>query len=138
MAKAKTEPTLSFRKLYGNKPALAETQGKSLTIPGESSEIADLFKAHVSGFPIPMAHEEIVFPELSELTEDRFDVPDVITFSRMDISDQRNIQNNLSRLVQDIKGKAETLQHEYKLAQEATQKPEPVTANPATASSQTT
>jgi hypothetical protein len=88
--------------------------GKKMTIPGQAQDIKDLVQAYVSGFPLPLAKDEInLNVDISELTEDMFDFPDLEQYARLDPVEQFQVKNNLNQFIHHITSEFNNLKGKY-------------------------
>lgn len=94
-------------------------KAKKITVPGEAMTIDEAIGTHARFSPY-IAQNAIYFhPDLNEITEDQFDMPDAEKFSRLDPTEQVQVQQNINGLKEHFNRLIEIRKSEYQQALDA-------------------
>jgi hypothetical protein len=102
-------------------------KGEQMTTPGQASSIRDIISAHMSGYPLPTGRQPInLNVDLTEITEDQFDFPDIEKFAYMDPVDQQQTMENLNTFVNHVTTEFNKLKQDYEAQTDADPTNDPV------------
>jgi hypothetical protein len=84
-------------------------KGETITVPGQAMSLKDIIKRSISGFPVPMAREELVLhPDLNQVLQGTsMDIVSDAKFKTMSKVERQQYLNNLGGLKSQLANKVQ-------------------------------
>ncbi len=92
-------------------------KGKLITVSGEAMSIGEAVNLHSTAFSSLVTQPIYFHPDLNEMTEDQFDMPDSSKFGQLDPIDQIQVAENLVNLQTHLNQLIENRKAEYNAVQ---------------------